>query len=179
MKFDFQPTLKGELIHLRPLRAEDFEALYAVSSDPLVWEQHPDSDRYKREVFVEFFRVAMESKGALLATDAATGEVIGSSRFTDYQPTEDVVEVGYSFLARRCWGHTYNREMKKLMVDYALRFVGAVDFYIGAGNTRSRTAIGKIGAKFLREFERVAPSGEIRKTVVYRLRRGEEAWAKG
>jgi N-acetyltransferase len=36
MSFDFQPTLKGELLELRPLRAEDFDDLYAVASDPLI-----------------------------------------------------------------------------------------------------------------------------------------------
>src|SRR5437867_12535741 len=37
MSFDFQPILKGTLLQLRPLRAEDFRALYAVAADPLIW----------------------------------------------------------------------------------------------------------------------------------------------
>jgi RimJ/RimL family protein N-acetyltransferase len=41
MPFELQPTLKGALLVLRPLRPEDFDALYAVASDPLIWEQHP------------------------------------------------------------------------------------------------------------------------------------------
>jgi len=51
MSFDLQPILKGELLRLRPLRLEDFHDLYAVASDPLIWEQHPVRDRYKEEVF--------------------------------------------------------------------------------------------------------------------------------
>ena len=42
---DFQPVLRGSLLELRPLRADDFDALYAVASDPLIWEQHPQRDR--------------------------------------------------------------------------------------------------------------------------------------
>jgi len=54
--FNLQPVFKGELLELRPLRPEDFDALYAVASDPLIWEQHPSNDRYKKDVFEGFFR---------------------------------------------------------------------------------------------------------------------------
>ena len=55
--------------------------LYAVASDPLIWEQHPIQDRYKKEeVFREFFREALESGGAFVAIDSKDGQVIGSSR---------------------------------------------------------------------------------------------------
>ena len=40
-KFELQPTLSNEFIKIQPLTSEDFEALYAVASDPLLWEQHP------------------------------------------------------------------------------------------------------------------------------------------
>jgi N-acetyltransferase len=60
MSFDLQPVLKGDLLELRPLRREDFQALYAVASDPLIWEQHPAKDRYQEEVFHAFFRDALE-----------------------------------------------------------------------------------------------------------------------
>src|SRR5580765_6002869 len=99
MPFELQPTLKGEMVELRPLRAEDFDVLYAVAADPLIWEQHPASDRYKREVFREFFREAMESRGAFLVTDAKTGKVIGSSRYNGYSEEKSEIEIGWTFLA--------------------------------------------------------------------------------
>lgn len=142
--FELQPTLQGELVQLRPLRPDDFPALFEVANDPLIWEQHPSRDRYKREVFEDFFLGAIESGGALLALDAETREVIGSSRYLSLSLGE--VEIGYTFLARRCWGHTYNREMKSLMLAHAFRFVPEVVFVIGEKNQRSRAAIQKIGA---------------------------------
>ena len=48
MEFDLQPLLKGNLIEVRPLTKEDFDALFAAASDPLIWKQHPENDRYKR-----------------------------------------------------------------------------------------------------------------------------------
>ncbi len=145
MPFDLQPTLRGALLELRPLRAEDFDALYAVASDPLVWEQHPSSDRYKEEVFTAFFREALESGGALIATDAATGAVIGSSRFHVHDSNQSEIEIGWTFLARSHWGGAYNGEMKRLMIEHAFQFVDSVIFVIGPQNLRSRRAVEKIG----------------------------------
>ena len=146
MPFDPQPTLKGQLLELRPLRVADFHDLYAVASDPLIWEQHPVRDRYKEEVFKVFFREAMESGGALIAIDARNGKVIGSSRFHGYNPEQREIEIGWTFLARSHWGGIYNREMKQLMLRHAFRFVESVIFLIGPQNLRSQKAVEKIGA---------------------------------
>ena len=116
MPFDLQPHLTGELLELRPLAAEDFRDLYAVAADPLIWEQHPCSDRYQEDVFKVFFREALESGGALIATDAKDGRVIGSSRFHGYDAAKSEIEIGWTFLARSHWGGVYNGEMKRLML---------------------------------------------------------------
>src|SRR5215210_2228752 len=108
MPFDLQPTLRGELVELRPLRADDFDALFAVASDPLIWEQHPASDRYKEEVFRAFFRDAMDSGGAFVVHHAEDGRVIGSTRYHDYDEARSEVEVGWTFLAQSHWGGRYN-----------------------------------------------------------------------
>src|SRR5208337_5514932 len=99
MSFDLQPILNGELLELRPLRPEDFNDLYAVASDPLIWEQHPAKDRCKKEVFEIFFREALESGGTLLAIDSKDGAVIGSSRFHGYNEEKNEIEIGWTFLA--------------------------------------------------------------------------------
>jgi RimJ/RimL family protein N-acetyltransferase len=143
---DRQPVLKGELLSLRPLTADDFSALYDAARDPLVWEQHPNKDRYQLEVFKEFFRVAMDSGGALVVMDEKDGRVIGSSRYHGYREAESEVEIGWTFLARSYWGGVYNREMKQLMLDHAFRFVDRVVFLVGLDNIRSRRALEKIGA---------------------------------
>jgi RimJ/RimL family protein N-acetyltransferase len=146
MSFELQPTLRGDLLELRPLAEDDFDALFAVASDPLIWEQHPASDRHEAEVFRAFFREAMSSGGALLATDARDGRVIGSSRFHGYDAARSEVEIGWSFLARACWGGRYNAEMKRLMLEHAFRFVDRVVLLIGPQNIRSQRAAEKIGA---------------------------------
>lgn len=145
MPFDMQPTLEGPLLSLRPLREDDFQALFAVASDPLIWEQHPSWDRYMEGVFREFFRVAMESGGALIAIDKKAGKIVGSSRFHGYNPDASEVEIGWSFLARSHWGGVYNGEMKRLMLGHAFKFVNHVVLLIGPENWRSRKAAEKVG----------------------------------
>jgi RimJ/RimL family protein N-acetyltransferase len=157
--FDLQPTLHGRYVHLRPLLPGDHDALFAVASDPLIWEQHPDKTRSQPEGFRAFFRGALESGGALLATDAATGAVIGSSRFHGYDPARDEVEIGWTFLARSCWGGQYNRDMKNEMLHHAFRFVNHVVFIIDPANCRSQRAVQKLGA--MRIADRTEPSGRL------------------
>src|SRR5438874_2295928 len=163
MSFDLQPTLQGELLELRPLRAEDFHALYAVASDPLIWEQHPIKDRYQEEVFKMFFREALESGGALIATDCKDGQVIGSSRFHGYNKEKSEIEIGWTFLARSHWGGIYNREMKQLMLQHAFRFVNSVIFLVGQQNLRSQRAMEKIGGVRVG----LRPDGGGRDSLVY------------
>lgn len=159
MSNHFQPILENELIRLQPLALSDFEKLYAVAADPLIWEQHPNKTRYQRDVFQNFFDGAMESKGALLIIDQLTGEVAGCSRFYDYNEDESSVFIGYTFFGRKFWGKGYNPNTKKLMIEYAFQFVDTIKFHIGAQNIRSQIAIERIGAIKKKEIE-VAYHGE-------------------
>jgi N-acetyltransferase len=143
--FDLQPILKGELLELRPLRATDFDDLFAVAADPLIWEQHPEKDRYQDERFRIFFREALDSGGALVAIDTKDGRVIGSSRFHGYDCERSEIQIGWTFLARSHWGGRYNGEMKRLMLQHAFKSVQRVVFVIGPDNRRSQRAVEKIG----------------------------------
>src|SRR5437660_9826538 len=169
--FDLQPILKGELIELRPLRPQDFDALFSAASDPKIWEQHPESDRYQRDVFQRFFDGALESKGAFAIIERESGRIIGSSRYCNLDPENDEVEIGWTFLERQFWGGIYNRELKKLMLDHAFRFVDRVLFVVGEKNLRSQKALEKIGAKFFKKEQRPGSDGTMRQNVVFTITR--------
>jgi RimJ/RimL family protein N-acetyltransferase len=165
MTFELQPTLKGDLVELRPLRADDFDDLFAVAADPLIWEQHPASDRHEEAQFRGFFREALESGGALIAVDVRDGRVIGSSRFHGVDAAGREVEIGWTFLARSHWGGRHNGEIKRLMLAHAFRFVDRVVFLVGPHNHRSQRAVGKIGG--VRAASRLDASG--RESIVYEI----------
>ena len=171
MTFELQPILKSEILEVRPLRADDFQELYAVASDPLVWEQHPNSDRYKHDVFRKFFDEAFASGGALVVIDRKTGQVIGSSRFNCYDLARSEVEIGWTFLARSHWGGIYNGELKRLMMEHAFKFVDNVIFFIGSTNLRSQRALEKIGG--VRIGTKSDPNN--RESFIYRITRSAKS----
>jgi len=146
VSFDLQPHLQGELLELRPLANGDWDKLFAVASDRLIWEQHPEHDRYTEKVFRTFFDGALESGGAFVIIDRQSQQIIGSTRFYGYDPEKSEIEIGWTFLARRYWGGRYNREMKELLLAHAFKFVENVVFYVGETNIRSQKAMEKIGA---------------------------------
>lgn len=173
---DWQPTLRSEHLALTPLREADFEALYAVASDPLLWEQHPEPTRYQRPVFERFFAAALASGGALCIRDAASGTVIGSSRFYLWDPDARSVVIGYTFLARSHWGGTTNRELKRAMLAHAFRWASAVDFHVGPSNLRSQRALERLGMR-LHERRELLVGDPATTRWVYRISRAEfEAW---
>lgn len=171
--FNLQPTLENEFIKIVPLKEEDFETLYAIASDPLIWEQHPNKDRYQREVFETFFKGAMESKGAFLVYDAKSGKAIGSSRYYEADPEYKTIAIGYTFIARDHWGGIYNPALKALMLEHAFTRFDAVILHIGANNLRSQKAAERIGAKKIAELE-MAYYGEANKfNFVYEIRKAD------
>ncbi len=167
MTFEMQPILKSEILEVRPLRADDFEDLYAVASDPLIWAQHPNSDRYKHDVFRKFFDEALASGGAFVVLDRKTGRVIGSSRFNCHDLVRSEVEIGWTFLARSHWGGIYNGELKRLMMSHAFKFVDNVIFFIGSTNVRSQRALEKLGG--VRIGTKSDPND--RESFIYRITR--------
>ncbi len=181
-----QPTLEGALLLLRPLREDDWDALFAVASDPLIWEVHPANDRWQEPVFREYFANALKYQGALVVIDkhvlssaeGASGQIIGSSRMQWHDPADGgSVEIGWTFLARSHWGGECNREMKRLMLGHALQFVERVDFQVGVTNLRSRRAMEKIGGRLTERTNTAEMAGGPVTHVIYEITR--ESFAAG
>ena len=168
--FDFQPTLQGPTLTLRPQRADDIEAMYAVASDPLMWALHPEKDRWQRPVFEQLFASGLQGTGALTVVHNASGRVIGSSRYYDWNPHRAEVVIGYTYLARDLWGGAVNREVNRLMLQHAYRYARKVWFHVGKDNLRSRRAMEKIGAQLSHELSVPNLSGVPRDMVVYVMR---------
>lgn len=166
---NIQPTLKGELLEVRPLKQEDYDNLLRAASDPMIWEQHPQSDRWKPEVFKKHFDESLNSQGCVVIIDRKTSEIIGSTRFYDYSKENSTITIGYTFLARKYWGGVYNRELKKLVVNYSLEFVKACLFQVGLNNKRSQKAMERLGA-IKTGIEEVAISyGPPKKSYIYKI----------
>ncbi|PDT04927.1 GNAT family N-acetyltransferase [Rhizobium chutanense] len=174
--FDRQPVLENQRVHIRPLTQGDFDALYAVASDPLLWELHPASNRWQKDVFFELFNAALESGGALAVIDKAANRIIGSSRFNMPNVKSSKAEIGWSYLARDYWGGAWNREIKRILMSHAFRFVDTVYFRIAEANMRSRRATEKLGARLIEETEIIKmPDGTPVLHVFYEITKDEFA----
>lgn len=172
MKFSIQPTyLQNQFVKLVPLQETDFEELYSIANDELLWEQHPNKLRYQKPVFQNFFEGALQSQGAFFIRESSTNEPIGSSRFYDYNPETNSILIGYTFIGRKFWGKGYNKAIKKLMMDYAFQFVDTIYFHIGANNIRSQKALEKIGGEKIDEFEVEYFGEESKLNYIYRIKK--------
>ena len=170
MTSPLQPSLESELLILRPLAVDDFENLFEVASDPLIWEQHPVPDRYKADVFKDFFAEALASQGALVVIDRNLRKIIGSSRFYEADLERKEVVIGYTFLERKYWGGRYNHILKTMMLEHALKFFDSVLFHVDATNHRSQKAMEKIGGLRIGQFEKKKQDGTPRVAFIYQMK---------
>ncbi len=164
------------------MRPDDWDALYAIGSDPLIWALHPAPTRYQRDEFRAFFDGGLACGGGFVIRDRATGAIIGSSRYFGHDPVAREIEIGWTFLTRAHWGGRYNREIKRLMIAHAFSFVDTVIFRVGTDNLRSRGAMEKIGGVLRPETMDLETGGRPVTHVVYEIRnrpRWEIALAPG
>jgi len=132
---DLQPTLQGTRVIVRPIAVGDWDAMFAAASDPGIWALHPESDRYTEPAFRRFFDSALACGSAFTIIDRRSGDIIGSSRYHGHDPVAREIEIGWTFLSRAYWGGSYNLEVKRLMIDHALR-IGNSIASLSAGNER-------------------------------------------
>lgn len=168
--FEFQPTLNGARLTIRPVKIADWDSMFAAAADPEIWKLHPASDRYTEKAFKQYFDGAIESGSAFAFVDRQSGEVIGSSRYHGLDPVASEIEIGWTFLARNYWGGSYNAEIKQLMLEHAFQFVDAVVFWVGETNLRSRRAMEKIGGILRDGFHTRDISGGD-PNVIYEIRK--------
>jgi RimJ/RimL family protein N-acetyltransferase len=174
--FDLQPTLETEEYIILPVSLHDFEQLYEVASDPEIWEQHPNKDRWKRDVFKVFFEGAIQSRGAFKIVDKVSQKIIGSTRIYDYNSNDCSILMGYTFYAKRYWGTGVNHKVKSFFFDYLFQYVNTVILHIGASNIRSQISIQRLSAEKIGEIE-VAYYGEgIKQNFIYQI--DKKNWEK-
>ena len=145
----FPEPIHTQSFSLEGVAESDFESLYAVASDPLIWEQHPESNRWQRDVFSVFFANGLANDlGCFVIRERLTQEVVGSTRYYGYKETDRCVRIGFTFLARKHWGTSANREIKDAMLERAFQLCESVLFDIGPENRRSITAVEKLGGVY-------------------------------
>lgn len=145
-------TLEGRHVRLVPLAAEHVEALWAAGRDGDIfrWYTHPIRDL---DAMAGWVRAALSDQAAGRAVpfatlDAATGAIIGSTRFGNIDAGNRRAEIGWTWVAAPFQRTAVNTEAKLLMLRHAFTVWGCarVELKTDSLNTRSREAILRIGA---------------------------------
>jgi RimJ/RimL family protein N-acetyltransferase len=173
MNTNWQPHLENDLLILRPRKAEDFDALFKVASDPLIWEQHPAKNRSTKEGFELYFNEGLATNSAFTVIDKKSGDIIGSTRFFPIKESANAIEIGWTFLGRQYWGSAYNKSMKALMMDYAFQFVDNILFYIHENNIRSQKAVEKLGGVKITQLDGIPLSTRPTANVILRIQKAQ------
>lgn len=170
-------TLTGRRVCLVPMAEEHVDALWEVARDPELWLESGAVWR-GREDMQRYVGTALEwaARGEALpfvTTLTADGSVVGSTRFAAYVPEHRRVEIGWTFLARRCQRAGINPEAKLLMLGHAFDTLGLrrVELKTDALNSTSRRAILRLGAReegTLRAHMQLA-TGRVRDSVYYSI----------
>ncbi|KGE13244.1 GNAT family N-acetyltransferase [Sphingobacterium deserti] len=168
---EFKALANAE-VALEPLQTSDFGRLFQVASDPEIWAQHPDFNRYQLEGFRIYFEKLMKTDMPYLIIDNAKQSVIGATSYYQYDAAANRIAIGFTFLAKAYWGGFTNRMVKSLMLDYAFQYVDTVVFHVREHNFRSQGALEKIGAVKVKEYP--APADLTTTQLEYTLTK--DAW---
>ena len=170
-------TLAGRHIRLEPLAAAHHGALCAIGLDPELWELIPYRVSTPEEM-AAYIRAALDAQAAgsalpFATVHAASGQVIGSTRYMNIDQANRRVEIGATWIARPWRRTAVNTEAKYLMLRHAFETLGCirVELKTDALNQRSRTAIRRIGATeegTLRQHM-ITWSGRLRDSVYFSI----------
>jgi N-acetyltransferase len=173
-----QPVvLEGHGIRLEPLAEAHHEALADAAADGRLWElwftfiPPPEGMR-------DYVADALKGQqdGHMLpwvVRDAATGEVLGTTRYHDVVPRMDRVEIGYTWYRASRQRTNVNTTCKLLLLTHAFDTLGCrvVGLRTDNFNFRSQRAIEALGAKrdgVIRHFG-LRKDGSVRDTVIYSI----------
>jgi len=168
-------TLAGRRVRLEPLEPGHLPGLVAAGADPATWTwmHAPLTDEASMRAWVtEAVRNRTEGTELPFATvDAATGRVLGSTRFMSIAPAHRRLEIGWTWLAPAAHGTGANSEAKLLMLEHAFERLRAmrVEFKTDARNDRSRAALAGVGAAFegISRRHQLMGSGRVRDSAWY------------
>ena len=174
-------TLTSAAVRLAPMTSEHVPALEAAARDGELWNLRVTSVPAPGEA-AGYVAAALQGHEAghmlpFVVVDAASGSVIGSTRYHDIVPAVDRLEIGYTWYGRS-WQRTHvNTSCKLLLLQHAFETLGAqlVGWRTDNYNFASQRAIERLGAKkdgVLRHHA-LRRDGTVRDSVMYSLAAGE------
>ena len=181
MAFVEAVTLSARGITLVPLALAHEDGLRAAAADGELWNLRitsvpaPDETRAYIEAALQMRDAG--NRFAFAVTDAASGQVLGTSSYHDILPAVKRVEIGYTWYAQRVQRSHVNTTCKLLLLQHAFDTLAChvVGWRTDNFNFASQAAIERLGAQKdgVIRGHALRRDGTIRDTVMYSLRAGE------
>jgi RimJ/RimL family protein N-acetyltransferase len=174
-------TLEGHGVRLVPLSPDHAAGLRAAAADGELWNlrvtsvpEPADTDGYIGRA------LQGQAEGHMLpfaVLDAASGAVMGTTRYHDIVPAVARLEIGYTWYAKSRQRTHVNTACKLLLLQHAFDTLGAavVGWRTDNYNLASQRAIERLGARrdgVLRHHA-LRRDGTVRDTVMYSVLAGE------
>ncbi len=187
-----QPTLSGREVVLRPLVAQDVQALaVAAAEDRKNYHFNPvPNGPAEAEAYIAS-ALRQQSEGERMPFAVVWKErVVGTTSYSEMRPWEwpegstlqrhgrpDVVEIGGTWLAASAQRTRCNTEAKFLLLRHAFEVweVHRVVFRTDVRNETSRAAIERLGAKLegIRRADKPGRDGTVRDSIFFSIIRPE------
>ena len=146
-------TLYGKRVRLEPVRPEHFDGLAAAGAYEELWKwtrTFAHTTKSMREYVDDALAEAAAGRALPFATiDRASGKVIGSTRFANFDDANKHVEIGWTWITPAFQRTHVNTEAKLLMLSHAFEKWGCarVELKTDVLNEKSRTAMQRMGAR--------------------------------
>ena len=183
MAFVAPVVLESRNVRLLPLSLEHEQGIQAAASDGELWRLRVTSvpEPHEARAYIET-ALQTNNRFAFAVTDAASGEVLGTSSYHDILPAVKRVEIGYTWYAARCQRTHVNSTAKLLLLTHAFETLACnvVGWRTDNFNFASQAAIERLGAQKdgVIRGHHMRRDGTIRDTVMYSMRAGEWPEAK-
>ena len=171
-------VLEGEIVRLEPLARRHEKELFEAALDERIWRWMPYDAGGSRERFQAWLEDALAAssagtEAAFATVEAATGELVGSTRYLALRPEHRGLEIGWTWLAPAHWQTGANVEAKLLMLEHTFERLGClrVEFKTDSRNERSRAALAALPAQFEGIFRKhmLVRGGERRDSAYYSI----------
>jgi len=170
-------TLRGRMVRLEPMKVEHIGPLSHVGLEPSLWRWIPNPVATAEDMRAYVATALDEQRRGIsvpfVIIDQISGQVIGSTRYANIEPTHHRLEIGWTWVTPAHQRTAANTEAKLLLLTHAFETLGAhrVELKTDALNDRSREAILRIGAVEEGTFRKhmIASTGRVRDTVYYSI----------
>ncbi|MGB6241615.1 MAG: GNAT family protein [Castellaniella sp.] len=174
-------TLEGHGIRLIPLDTAHAAGLRAAAADGELWHLRVTSvpEPEQTDAYID---TALQGQAAghmlpFTVTDAASGQILGTTRYHDIVPALARLEIGYTWYGLSRQRSHVNTACKLLLLEHAFQTLEAavVGWRTDNYNIASQRAIERLGARRdgVIRHHALRRDGTVRDTVMYSLMAGE------